>query len=829
MYRTALRNVLAHKGRLLMTALAIMFGTAFVAGTLVFSDTARHAAKNSYSRDFTDVSVMVTDRAVMARNHRGSARLTDTTVRQIAALPGVERAFGVVSDFTGVSDKKGVLIGQVSNARGANFIPGDPRHPMIEGRGPRTGGEIALDSETASNHGYRVGDTVRIAANGPVVAATLTGIFTADGSGTLTLMDTASAQKMLLTPGRYGSIEVTAKPGTAETTLRSQITAIVAAGDQVTTQTSRQLRDEQAEMVENRIHSLTKVLLAFASISLFVGIFIIANTFTMLIAQRTRELALLRAIGAGRSQVTLSVLLEALAIGVTASAAGMLAGIGIGAGLRATVGSINHRLPSGPLVISPGTVAVVLTVGVLVTVLSAVPPAVRAARIPPIAAMNSGDQPSTRRSLLIRNTLGSLITAGGLGTVLLGTAASGTTRQQEIALGAVLASIGVVVLLPLLCRPAIALTGPVLAGLCGTPGRLARLNAVRNPRRTGATAAAIAIGLTLITALTVVGASVTDAMDRTVDSGMKADYSVALATGHDLTPQLAEQIAKAPGVTAASPVTKVHWRVDGQSRSVEGVDVRLVGPTMTSGSADAQQRGRALINATLAKSDDLAVGSTMRMGYPDGTTGTLTVGGVFEDNQLHSAVLLSNAVITEHEPTAGIAETLVKGTGELRQSIKDATGGNPVIDVRDRQDMRNEISRSVTTALSIMQAMLGMSVLVAALGMINTMAMSVLERRREIGLLRAVGLDRHGVRQMVCAESVVISGFGALTGMALGTYLAWAGLSTFDLTLPNLTTVVPYGQLLLFLLLAGLVGMLAALGPSYRAARADILDSIKSD
>ncbi|MBD0691043.1 ABC transporter permease [Streptomyces sp. CBMA123] len=852
MYRTALRNVLAHKGRLLMTALAVMLGTAFVAGTMVFSDTFGKAMQDSNSKSYSDVSVQVVDRAAGSgasarqKSESGSAALTDATVQQLAALPGTADARGVVSGFTGVADKKGNLVGQFWAAKGANFAPGqdgkDARYPMAEGQGPKNAKEIALDRKTADKAGYKVGDTVRVAANGPVVEARLTGVFTTDdpvvnSGGTLTLFDKATAQQLLLEPGRYSSVVLTAKPGTGEEALLAQAQPKVPSGDQFDVETGATLKADEQAMITKGTDSMRTMLLVFAGISLFVGIFIIANTFTMLVAQRTRELALLRAIGASRKQVTRSVLIEALLIGTLSTVAGLLAGIGIGAGLQSLMGSLNENMPSGSLVIKPLTVVVTLVVGVLVTVLSALLPAVRAARIAPVAAMSSGDQPTSQKSLVVRNTIGSLFAAGGLALIGFGASTGDDSGRMPVGLGAFLALIGVFVLLPLLSRPVVALVGPLLRGLGGTPGKLAQQNAVRNPRRTAATAAALTIGLTLVSGLTVIGTSVGDTIDRAVTSSMKADYIVSAANHMGLSPQVPDQITKAPGVAASSPMTTAFWKLDGTSKQITGLNPdsfqQLAEVKLTSGSAEALGKGQLLVDQDVATKSNVTTGSTMTVTYPDKSTGQLTVGGVYEKGGMLGPVLLANSEVAKHESQPYISDVLVKGkdgaTDGLKQSLKDATGANPVIEVKSKQDVRDDFSQTITFALNMMYGLLAMSVLVAILGVINTLAMSVFERKREIGMLRAIGLDRRGIKRMVRLESVVISLFGAGIGLLLGCFIAWAINGTLKSSLSGLTTVLPYGQLALFLALAGLVGLVAALWPARRASRLDILSSIKTD
>ncbi|GAA1252276.1 ABC transporter permease [Kitasatospora nipponensis] len=857
MYRTALRNVLAHKGRLLMTALAVMLGTAFVAGTMIFSDTFGSALKNSYSRSYSDLSVLVSDNgaqsdAVAADKAGADApRLTATTVGQLAALPGVQQVRGIAQGFTAVADKHGKSLGQGQDSWGANYVPNgagqDSRYPMAAGRGPQKSGEIALDRQSADKAGYHVGDTVRVATNGPAANATLTGIFTTDDPGVsagapLVLFDTATAQRLLVSPGQFTDLAVTAAPGTSQDTLLGEVTRVLphatGQGDHggIIAKTADRLQADQRDRIASSMSGMRTMLLAFAGISLFVGIFIIANTFTMLIAQRTKELALLRAIGASRKQVTRSVLVEALLIGALSSVAGLVAGLGIGAGMQVLVGALdNGHSPSGPLVVAPATVLTALLTGVLVTVLSALLPARRAARIAPIAAMSSGDQPATPKGLLVRNSIGAALTAVGLVLILWGSGA-GSDGKWIVAGGAVPALLGTFILIPLLSRPLIAAVGPLLNRLFGISGKLARENALRNPRRTAATASALTIGLTLVSALTVLGASVGGWLDRTVTTSLKADYSVSMSNGLALSPEVAAQVAKVPGVAASSPLNDGDLRLAGQDRQVTGVDPaqidQVLNLTMNSGSSAALAQGRLLVDADTAKKEGLVVGSTVATTFQDGGSTNLVVGGVYANNAMINPVTVDNAVLRAHGEATSVNQILVKGANgagaSLQQALVSAAGDNPIIQVQSRQELRDQFSSTISFALNMLYGLLAMSVLVAILGVVNTMAMSVFERKREIGMLRAVGLGRGGVKRMVQLESVVIALLGAVLGLALGCFLAWAVNGTLKNSITGLTTVVPYAKLLLFLALAGLVGLVAAIWPSRRAAKLDILDSIKA-
>ncbi|MFF2145984.1 ABC transporter permease [Kitasatospora sp. NPDC058190] len=866
MFRTALRNVLAHKGRLLMTALAVMLGTAFVAGTLVFTDTLGSALRSQNSKSYTDITVTVSDREAVGRAYDHGSRahngptLTEDTRKAVAALPGVADVRGVVSGFAGIADKKGALIGNGFSTTGTNYVPGadgtDQRYPLVEGRGPKNATEIALDAKTAEKGGYKVGDTVRVAVNGPVMELKLTGTLRTNdprvvAGGSLAAFDSATAQQLYLSPGRFGGLDVKAKPGTDDSALLAAVKQTVPHGDNLDARTGRELADEQDRMIQQGTKGMSTALLVFAGIALFVGIFIIANTFTMLVAQRTKELALLRAIGASRKQITRSVKIEAALVGLTASVAGLVAGIGIAAGFKALLnGPMDANLPDGPLIVAPTTVVAAIAVGVLVTLLAAWLPARRASRIAPVAAMSSAEQPATQKSLVVRNTIGLLFALAGVAALVAG-ASSKEVKLVGAGAGALL--IGVFVLTPLLSRPLIALFAPLLRGLYGTPGRLAKENAIRNPRRTAATASALTIGVTLITALTVVGASVNKAVDKATASDLKADFTVTMQNFSMLSPEVAAQIAKAPGVSAMSvertvPVTigangadSSHGAdgADGADTewltAVDGATIdQLATVKVKEGAADALKQGKMLVNSGSSGRTRYKVGDTLAVTYPDGTKGSLTVGGVLESSTSLTGIVAPDAVVGPHAaPGTGPNRVLVKGTdgptGKLKQALRDATGGNPLIAVKGEKDIKAENRQIVTGILNMMYGLLGMSVVIAVLGVVNTMAMSVFERRREIGMLRAIGLDRLGIRRMVRLESLLIALFGGLVGVVLGIVVAWAGLRTLADTFKGITTEVPPLQILGFLLAAAVVGLVAALWPAYKAAKMDILGAIKSE
>ncbi|CCK29571.1 ABC transporter integral membrane protein [Streptomyces davaonensis JCM 4913] len=842
MFRTALRNVLAHKARLLMTVLAVMLGVAFVSGTLVFTNTLSNALQNSSAKGFDQVDVAVTAKSQEDKGNTigKTPELTESLLDRSAQVPGAASAIGVVNGFTALADKDGKLIGGGFQSQGGNYWgTEDTRYPLVDGHAPSGANEVLIDSETAERAGYQVGDTVRLSVDGPVIEPTVVGIFTTDdgnvaAGGSLALFDTATAQKLFGKTGTYDEIDVRAAAGTSEEALKAALDKALPKG-QVETTTGTQLADDQAEVISSSMSGLKQGMLVFAGISLFVGTFIIANTFTMLVAQRTKELALLRAVGASRRQVTRSVLIEAFVVGTVAAVAGLVAGIGIGAGLRSLMGTLGATVPDGPLVISTGTIATALAVGVVITMLAAWLPGRRAAKIPPVAAMSSLHAAATTKSLVLRNTLGALFSGAGVAVVLAATGMDGSTGQAPMGIGAVLLIIGVFILTPLLSRPLIAAAAPVLR-IFGVSGKLARQNSVRNPRRTAATASALMIGLTLITGMTVMAGSLQQGIDRMASSSLRADYVVSMANGNELSTDVDKKLRALDDVTATSPLRNAPSRIDGETEYLTGVDGSSIGELtelpLDSG-AFKVGGGQVVVDDDTAKSHGWRAGSTFTAHYEDGEGQRLTVAGVYQGNEMIRGIMLDNRVLTPHLTDPGDMQVMVKTADGASDATKDALekalGSNPAIRVQDKQDISNEIAQMFTLILNMVYGLLAMAVIVAVLGVINTLAMSVFERSQEIGMLRAIGLDRKGIKRMVRLESLVISLFGGVLGIGLGVFFGWAAGELLASRMATYELVLPWARMGVFLLLAATVGVLAALWPARRAARLNMLTAIKSE
>ncbi|MEE4594918.1 ABC transporter permease [Streptomyces sp. DSM 41524] len=843
MFRTALRNVLAHKARLLMTMLAVLLGVAFVVGTLVFTDTVGNAYKERFLTTLRDVSVQATPPYDEKAGERGT--VAEDTLRRLQRLPGVASVTGSVEGSAAVAAKDGHPLGEDHVTAGGNYFPQadgkDTRHPLTAGRAPTGPDEVLLDTATADQGGYRVGDTVRLAVDGPVLHKKLVGIVRTDDThgsgGTLALFDDATAQQLFLKPGRYDGVTLEADRGTSEAKLAAEARHLLPGDSDIST--GAQLRERQRTQAAEGTRGLSQVLLVFAAIALFVGIFVIGNTFTMLVTQRSREMALMRAVGAERRQVTRSVLVEAGLLGLCAGAAGFLLGIGVAMGIRQLFASTGSGFPDGPLVISPGTVLISFLVGVVVTMLAAYVPARRAAAVPPVAAMSAIHTPPPARGLRRRNAIGvALIAIGVLGVVY--AASSGEQGRIVVLLPAALLLIGIIVVTPALSGPAVDLAGPLLRRF-GVPGTLAPRNARRNPRRTASTASALMIGLSLVTGLTVVAVSATTSLHERAESSVRADFEISSKNSGHLPASVHDTLAKSSAVTSSSPRRQGAVRIGGDEVTLTGVDPRTIGdlldPSFVSGSLAALGSGGGkslLIDTSIADIYGWTTGQRVPVVYGDDSRGSLEIGGVYHDDEYLPSTMMPLATLQPHLKEIEDASVLVRtktGDGDAaRRSLQRTLDQNPVIQVRNTDDLAEAAGgEAITLLLNILYGLLAMAVVIAVLGVVNTLAMSVFERTREIGMLRAVGLQPEQTKRMIRLESVLISLFGALLGIGAGIFLGWAAGKLASDSIQGYEMVIPWGRIAVALAGAALVGVVAGLWPARRAARLNILTALKAD
>ncbi|MEW2439053.1 FtsX-like permease family protein [Streptomyces caniferus] len=850
MLKTALRNLLAHKARQLMTLLAVCLGVAFVSGTLVFADSTAEAHRAAASKSFADIAVSVTAKEPPsgAAAHQQTSALDDALARKLAAVPGVA-AVRPSADGTAAlnaADGTPLRVGPGANPA-AGYVPGkdgkDSRYPLAEGRAPANSGELAVDRGTVAAGHFRLGDTITLATDGPVMTKRLVGIVTTEDTrvtagGTLALFDKATAQKLFASPGHYTGIDLSAAPGTDQSALSRRVTDVLPA-DRAEATTGAAQAAQQALLVDTLTRGYEKLPLVFAGVSLFIGSFLIINTFTMLVSRRTHEIALLRAIGATRRQVSRSVLLEALLVGLVASAAGFLLGLGIASVLPDILSTDANTLPQGSLVIGSGSVVAALGVGVGVTVLAAWLPSRKAAKVAPIEAMRTTDQPPSAKRSRIRGAAGLALLVLGAGVLvsLSGAKDASAKNLQNAMVGCALLVAALTVLAPILASPMIRLTGR-LTGRFGITGHLAQQNALRDPRRTAATAATLLISTALVAGLAVIGNSTGQALDRQAAAGLGADYVIssrASTTGID--PAAVRRVADTSGVRTASAVTDSTLSIGGSVREISGVDPRTVHDVMkldfVSGSAKELGPGRIALSSTLARANGVTTGGHLnaRLGRNQESR-KYTVVGVYKDNPVAHDALGARTEVAHHSYLPGSVQRILVRTdsGAVSKTTEDrlrtAVGNSPLLKVQDRERFVHEAAGTMGDLLTLMYAMLALGSVIAALGIMNTLAMSVAERTREIGALRAIGMDRSGIRRMIRMEAVTVAAFGTLLGLAGGLFGAWAVGSLANGAMPQYSLALPWGTLLLVCLLSLTIGALAAAVPARRAAALSPLEAV---
>ena len=853
MLRATVKSLLARKLRLLLSALAIVLGVAFVAGAFVLTDSLGRTFDNLFTTVSKNIAVEVrgTVQSDLGSGEQGGPG-SDNTRRNVPAsvLDKIRGVDGVAEAQPSVfgnavvvgTDGKPVSNNGAPNI-GANWVDSTVlTQQRIEAGGhpPRAPDEIALDPAYAERSGHHVGDTVTVLTTTGQHQYRVVGIVRyADGKSSLggetyVLFTTATAQKVLDTPGVYTDIQVAAADGVSQQELRDRVATALPGG--VEAITGQQFADEQASDVKAGLGFFNTFLLVFAGVALFVGAFIIFNTFSILIAQRTRELALMRALGASRRQVNRSVLFESLVVGVVASAVGLLAGIGVAIGLRAAFNAIGAEFPPGPTLVLPRTVIAAFAVGILVTMAAALIPARRAARIAPVAAMRDAATPDRP---MVRQTVGGALALGvGATGMALGLAGNGLgiwgNGLPVLGIGTALAFLGIALLSPLISRPVSRAVGSLFARRL--PGRLGRQNAMRNPRRTASTAAALMIGLALVSAVGVLGASLKESIQTVVNGALGADF-VLESQVSGISEQTMAALRQQQGVGQVDGLRFDSVAVNGDHTGAIAIDPAAVGQTVAlqqrQGSVAGLSADSVLVSDKVVTDKGWHVGDRLDFAFRDGTTAPRTIAGTYKDNELVGNYVLDQSAAGHFHDGKLYGVALVKVApgadhAQVRQALDTAIKPYPNVEMRDRGEFVAEAAGQIDTAVRILSALLALSVLIAVLGIINTLALSVLERTRELGLLRAVGMSRRQVKRMVRVESVVIAIFGGLLGLVVGGAIGVALQRA--LVNQGVTELrFPFGQLFGYLILAAVAGVAAAWLPARRASRLNVLNAIATE
>ncbi|MGW1027205.1 ABC transporter permease [Streptomyces sp. NPDC002577] len=851
MLKATLRSFLAHKGRLVLSALAIVLSVAFVSGSLIFSDTVSRTFDRLFASTAADVKVGPKEDLDEAVPSGSTPTVPADLVDRVAKVDGVASAHvdAEVENITVVDDRNepvGPTTGAPTIATNWYVTERSPVE-LTSGHAPRGPGEALLDADTADKKHVRIGDTLTVLAAPGSFKVEVVGIatFTTTNPGAaLVFLDTPTAQtKLLGSKDAATSISVDAAPGVSDKELKARIAGVL--GSAYELKTAGEEAESSAAQLGGFLDVIKYVMLGFAGIAVLVGVFLIVNTFSMLIAQRTRELGLLRALGADRRQVRRSVLTEALLLGLVSSTVGLAVGIGLAFGLIALMSQIGMNLKSTEMVIGWGTPVAAYVVGVGVTFVAAYLPARRAARVSPMAALADAEIADVGRPLRLRAVLGSVFAAAGA-AALVGCAAAGKTGQAAplLGLGVVLTLIATVIAGPLLVRPLIRVLGGAFPALFGPVGRMSQRNALRNPRRTGATAAALMVGLALVGGMSVASASMTKSFDQQIDKTLGADFIVQNTNFTPFPKEITDKVraTEGAGLVVRQRFAPLAVRLPDGKRvesTASGYDAQLddvAHITYAEGdTAAALAPGSIAMDGDFAKEHGVRVGATLPVRFPAGRTADLTVAALTDQSGsdsfgMQGGLFMGLGTLEKYVPggqESALYVNAAAGTdpGTLRARLDTALDPYPQVQVRDQADYKDLVHDQIAVMLYLVYALLGLAIIIAVLGVVNTLALSVVERTREIGLLRAIGLGRRQLRRMIRLESVVIAVFGAVLGLGLG--LVWGVAIQQVLALEGMTAfAIPWGTVVAVVVGSAVVGIVAALLPALRASRMNVLAAI---
>ncbi len=849
MWRLTRRDLAARKGRLFMSTLAIVLGVAFLAGVLTFS----HGLSATFD---TIVKGSTPDAVVRPVNYSAFddgtggvsvSVLSPADVQALDALPETAEVAGIVEGF-GMSllDTDGKLVGGqgaptiVTSHNDIDNVLGEPTMSLSSGEWPDQPGEVTLDSRSARIAGYELGEEVAMIASEGVLRQKATLIGTADfyGGGTagatLIIMSAEGAQQIFL-GGQdvFTGASLSAAPGVTQQQLADAAQQVLPAD--FTALTGDDAIKESQDAVGEFLGIISTFLLVFAIIAVVVGAFIIVNTFSILVAQRIRDLALLRALGASRRQVGRSVLLEALVMSLIACVIGVLVGWGLALGLAALFRSIGLDISSSALVLTPWTVLISFAVGVVVTMVAAYVPARRAGRVPPVAAMR--DDVVTRDASLGRRTVvGAVFLVLGAAAAGYGVIGAPGNDALWIGIGALVWILTAAVISSVIGKPVLLGCRALFRRLFGTPGLLAGENALRDPRRTGATASALMIGLALVSTIGVLAGSFSTSIADLVDEEFASDFVVVGSTWQPFSTTIGDEMAAVDGVGVIAREQNVG--VGDQSLSedslVNAVDDAVTEIYQLDMVAGRQQLDghEVIVDEDVAADRGLEVGDSMTLDFRAGTPQEVTVVGVFVPTLLTSPITTDLSVIEAagiQRQDSGLSIKVAEGADvdAVRAALNDIVADLPQVSVQDKAELADTVSDQVNQLLYMVYGLLALAIVIAVIGIINTLGLSVIERTREIGLLRAVGMRRSQLRRMVTLESVAISVLGAVLGMALG--LVFGALLRYALREDLTSLALPVGQLTAFLVLAVMVGVLAAILPAIRASRLNVLEAIATE
>lgn len=836
MLKLALRSITQHKTRLTMTVISIALGVAFVTGTFVFTD----SIESRFDTLFTDVyaGVDATVRPEPTEFGTTTATLDPVLAEAIGAIDGVQTAAGGVGGFAQPIDPDGTPIGGQGPPNLGMSWSVEPALNALTiadgmGRPPRAAGEVVIDAATAKANDFSVGNKIDIAFVNGIERFEVVGIAgfgTEDNlaGATLAAFELNEAQRIFELDG-FTQIDILGDGSVDNETLLAQIAPVLPGGVEVVS--GDQQTKEQLDAVNEGLGFIQTGLLAFAAVAIFVAAFIIQNTFRITVAQRTKELALLRAIGSTARQVTRMVLVEAVAVASVASAIGVGLGIGLAELLKVILNAGGFGLPDGPLTVEPRTVIVGLAVGLFVTVISSLIPARRAARIAPVAAMRESIAASSPVSLRRRAVSGLALTVVSIAVLGIGLSEQVGNGLAWVGGGALGIFLGVSVLAPLFARPVAFVLGWPMERLFGVPGKLARDNTRRQPRRTASTASALMIGVALVAFVAVFATSTKASVETTLRGAFPADFSVRSA---NLNVGVGDEfIGEASGLSEFETVSALYMaevRIADNVEQLVAVDPTTIDSVYTMGASPSTEAiGDGLfVRSDTLEEDGYQVGDVITVEFAAGEV-PMEITGTFSDTSFAPFIVTIATLEKATDPGEALIVFARIADGVDREdaqaALDGAASGFATLDVQTLDEVVAQAEGQIDQLLALFQGLLGLAIVIAVLGITNTLALSVVERKREVGLLRAVGMSRRQVRRMVRWESVIIAVFGAVTGVGLGIALGWAIVTALAEDGFNVFSV-PTGALAIYVVLAGVAGIVAAILPARSASRLNVLDAI---